>query len=121
MSSSSRVNISRKKQDPHRYCNRPDEPLLNNVRIGAPLALPSSSDEDDELFSLVSILLLNRQLLNLFYKFYDDTHNTQIRGHNNKTTMEDHEAVPKTKFNTTLKQHTYKRPERPDTSQHGCG
>ena len=28
---------------------RPDEPLLNNVRIGAPLTLPSSSDEDDEL------------------------------------------------------------------------
>ena len=28
---------------------RPDEPLLNNIRIGAPLTLPSSSDEDDEL------------------------------------------------------------------------
>ena len=28
---------------------RPDEPLLHNVRIGTPLTLPSSSDEDDEL------------------------------------------------------------------------
>ena len=27
----------------------PDEPLLDNARIGAPLALPSSSDEDDKL------------------------------------------------------------------------